>query len=142
MWELETEGVMKQKLGLAVIVAALTYAVTSAGQEVRPVPGPGTGVVNVQGIVDIVNPVTVRQGSDWRVSLTGVPDVRVFSSAPLEFLSVRGHYQITWPGGQVENLTLLELGLRGWARVEGTKGRRRWINVAQAQAVEELNGGR
>ena len=131
---------MKQKIGLAAVVAALTYAVASAGQEVRPVPGPGTGIVNVRGTVDIGHAVTVQQGSDWRVSLNGVPDVRVVSNTPPEFLSARRSYQITWVSGQSENVTALEIGLRGWVRVEAANGRRRWINIAQAQAVEELNG--
>lgn len=128
---------MKQTLAALIVVAALSLVSTSAGQDVRPVPGPGTGIVVVKGTVDIGNTpvVTAAQAGDWRVSLANTPDVRV---AGLEFLKPGRRYQVTWSSERSEEVVVAQLGSGGWTRVESSSGRR-WINLDEAQAVEELS---
>jgi hypothetical protein len=139
---------MKLKLAVVtLVIAAFGWAAMSAGQEVRPVPGPGTGVVTVTGSVDIGNMPSVdirnmpavRQDGDWRVRFASPPDVRV---AGPEFLTVRGQYAVTWSAGHAEDVQVLELATSGWARVASKSGSRRWVNFAHAQAVEEIKTGR
>ena len=126
---------MKLKLAvMTLIVAAFGWAAIPAGQDVRPVPGPGTGIVTVTGSVDIGNMPPVRQGSDWQVRFASPPDVRLM---PPEFVKPRGRLELTWMGGGSETVVVLEAGAGGWARVESSSGRPRWVNLAQAQAVEE-----
>jgi hypothetical protein len=141
---------MRQKLtaiGLIAVAGILVVGVSS-GQDVRPVPGPGTGIVTVAGgpvtvtgTVDIGNApiVNARQASDWKVVLAHTPDVRV--AAP-DFLRVGGRYQVSWLAGQSEDIVVTQVGSGGWTRVESSGGRRRWINLGEAREIEELGAGR
>lgn len=124
-------------------VAALYWARSTDGQ-VQPVPGPGTGVVTVQGEVDIrrVGPIDVGQRGDWKVSLANIADVRVVNTpavaiAPLPFLKVGGRYDVTWPAGDRETVGVAQLGSSGWVRA-AANGRQRWVNMALAKTIEEL----
>jgi hypothetical protein len=133
---------MKQKTALLTVLAALVYVTGSAGQDVRPVPGAGTGIVTVQGTVnvaDIANMPAVRQGSEWRVSFAATPDVRVSAVATHPFLTFRGRYRVTWTPGQTEDIVISELGPGGWVRVDAG-GRLRWVNLDRAQAFEVVEG--
>jgi hypothetical protein len=125
-------------------VIALHRLVSPAAQ-VQPVPGPGSGIVTVQGQVDLgkVPPLDVRQGGDWKVSLAQVADVRVantptVSIAPLSFFKVGGRFEITWPSGDHETVTIAQLGNGGWIRTTTAAGRLRWVNLAEARALEEV----
>ena len=89
--------------GVVAVVAALYWARSIQGQ-VQAVPGPGSGVVIVQGEVDVRRfpPIAVGQQGDWKVSLANVADVRVantpvVAAAPLPFIRVGGRYMVTWP---------------------------------------------
>lgn len=136
---------MRTKVGAGVLmaVAALCWARSTDGQ-VQSVPGPGSGIVTVQGTVDIrtLPPINANQRGDWKVSLANVPDVRVVNTPtvtipPLAFLKVRGRYGVTWPAGDTETIEVAELGSGGWVRAAGP-GRRRWLNLATAKAIEEV----
>ena len=129
--------------GVLIAVAALYWARSTDGQ-VQSVPGPGSGVVTVQGEVDVrrVPPIDASQRGDWKVSLANVPDVRVVNTAtvtvaPLAFLKVGGRYAVTWPAGDREMVGIAEFGNGGWLRAAG-EGRRRWLNLATAKTIEEI----
>ena len=129
-------------IGIVIAVGGLYLAGSTAGQ-VQSVPGPGSGMVAVQGEVDIrrLPPIDVGQRGDWKVSLANVPDVRVVNTptiavAPLAFLRVGGRYDVIWPAGDRETVGIAELGSGGWVRAAGA-GRRRWLNLAAAKTIEE-----
>ena len=136
---------MRTKIGAGFLtaVAALCWARSTDGQ-VQSVPGPGSGIVTVQGEVDIrrLPPIDASQRGDWKVSLANVPDVRVVNTpmvtaAPLAFLKVGGRYAVTWPAGDRETIGVAEFGSGGWLRAAG-EGRRRWLNLAAAKTIEEI----
>jgi hypothetical protein len=136
---------MRTKVGAGVLigVAVLCWARSTDGQ-VQSVPGPGSGIVTVQGEVDIrrLPPIDASQRGDWKVSLANVPDVRVVNTptvtvAPLAFLKVGGRYVVTWPAGDRETIGVAESGSGGWLRAAG-EGRRRWLNLATAKTIEEI----
>ena len=122
--------------GVLLAVAALLWARSTDGQ-VQSVPGPGSGIVTVQGEVDIrrLPPIDVSQRGDWKVSLANVPDVRVVNT-PLAFLKVRGQYVVTWPAGDRETVVIAEFGSGGWIRAAAVG--RRWLNLATAKTIEEI----
>ena len=129
--------------GILIAVAALYWARSTDGQ-VQSVPGPGSGVVTVQGEVDVrrLPPIDAGQRGDWKVSLANVPDVRVVNTAtvtvaPVAFLRVGGKYAVTWPAGDREMVSIAELGNGGWLRAAG-EGRRRWLNLGTAKTIEEI----
>lgn len=125
--------------------SALLCGAISAGQDVRPTPGPGTGVVTVTGTVDVGNPVRATQDGEWHVAVVKTADVRVTNTptvtiAPLDFLKPGARYSVIWPAGRTETITVVQGGIGGWAQVEfnAPGGRRRWVNLAGAEAIEEL----
>ena len=128
--------------GVLVGVALLYWARSTVGQP-QSVPGPGSGIVTVQGEVDIrkLPPIDVSQRGDWKVSLANVGEVRVVNTptvavAPLAFLKVGGRYDVLWPAGDRETVEIAELGSGGWVRAAG-EGRRRWVNLAGAKTIAE-----
>ena len=123
-----------------VVMAAMCWGRLVTGQ-VQAVPGPGTGIVTVQGEVDIrrMPPMAVMQGGQWKVSLEGASDVRVVAPvaiAPLPFIRAGVRYVVTWPAGDTETVTVAETGGGAWVRAGGP-GRARWVNLAVAKGVEE-----
>jgi hypothetical protein len=121
--------------------AALAWAGASA-QDVRPVPGAGTGIVNVVGTVNVGNEPVVRaaQNGEWRVAVSNTPRVTVASSVVLAspgFFREGSRYRITWIAGEVETVTVADPGTNGWIRVESGGGRR-WINTSVARGIEEV----
>jgi hypothetical protein len=129
--------------GVLMAVAALCWARSTDGQ-VQSVPGPGSGIVTVQGEVDVrrLPPIDAGQRGDWKVSLANVPDVRVVNTptvtaAPLAFLKAGGRYAVTWPAGDTQRIGVAELGSGGWVRAAG-QGRQLWLNLATAKAIQEV----
>lgn len=136
---------MRTKLvtGVLIGVSAL-YWVRSIEGQVQPIPGPGSGIVTVQGQVDIgrLPTVDVRQSGDWKVTLAQAADIRVTNTpsvamAPLPFFKIGGRYEITWPAGDRETMAIAQLGTGGWIRTT-VGGRQRWVNLSGARAIEEL----
>ena len=78
------------------------------------------------------------QAGDWSVSLANTPNVRVAATAPLPFVQLGRRYRITWLAGESEDFIVRGFGSGGWVSAEGPGGRRRWINLDQARAVEDL----
>jgi hypothetical protein len=128
---------------LAVAAAAIGLGLTARGQ-VQSVPGPGSGVVTVTGRVEVVDGVVrSSQNGDWKVTLANVPDVRVVNTptvaqAPLSFLKTGTTLTVTWQDGSRETIRVGQLGGGGWVRSE-TPGRRAWMNLDAARAVEGAN---
>jgi hypothetical protein len=135
------EELMSKQLVGAAMAAALFWVAASAGQDVRPVPGFGSGVVTVKGTVDVGSmpdlSVKAAQAGEWKVSVADTPNVRVAATTHLDFLRQGQRYRIVWAPDQVEEVVVAQLGSWGWIRVE-SKERRRWINLNEALGVVEL----
>ena len=114
--------------------AAAVWSGVSAQQEMQARPGPGSGITRVAGSVTIdeMPDVSAKQRGEWRVGITGVPDVRI---AGPTFIRQGGRYEVTWPNGEKESVLVAEAGANGWIRVE----RNRWVNLEHARAVESSN---
>jgi hypothetical protein len=114
--------------------------VAAWAQQGQPRPGPGSGVVTVQGTVDVGNSLAVSQEGDWKMTIANTPAVTVantpaVSLAPLAFVKAGVRYQVVWSSGETERIAAAELGTGGWVRVAGPE---RWINLAQARSVATL----
>jgi hypothetical protein len=99
-------------------------------------------MVTVQGEVDIrrLPLIDVAQRGPWKMSLAETADVRVVAPvyvAPPAFVRAGGRYLVLWGANERENIEVTQVGGGGWVRVGGG-ARVRWINLTQAQAVEEL----
>jgi hypothetical protein len=135
---------MRTKIATGVVIAAIAlYWARSTHGQVQPVPGPGSGIVTVQGEVDIrrLPGLDVGQRGDWKVSLANVADVRVVNAptvvpALLTFLKIGGRYEITWPAGERDTIAVAQLGSGAWVRA-AVGGRQRWLNLSLAKAIEE-----
>ena len=136
---------MRTRIVTAILMAAaVLYWVESMVGQVQPVPAFGTGIVTVQGEVDVrkLPPMDVSQRGDWKVSLATVPDVRVVNTATVAialppFVKVGGRYEVTWPAGDRETVAIAQLGGGTWVRASG-EGRERWLNLAAARALQEM----
>jgi hypothetical protein len=120
-----------------VITAAV--AAFAAGQQTRERPSFGSGVVQVEGSVDVASvktPVTVNgtvnanQAGTWNVAVSNAPTVMVAAPA---FLRTGGRYSVIWSTGESETITVASLGAGGWVRLIGTG--ERWINLTTARSV-------
>ncbi len=135
---------MRMKVATVVLIAvAVLYWARSTNGQAQSVPGLGSGIVPVQGEVDVrrLPPIDVGQRGDWKVSLAN-SDVRVVNTptvavAPLAFLKTGGRYEVTWPAGDRETIGIAEFGGGGWVRA-AADGRRRWLNLAAAKTIEEI----
>ncbi|HEY7497970.1 MAG TPA: hypothetical protein VH740_05645 [Vicinamibacterales bacterium] len=124
----------------AVLAFAALVSMKPSGPQVQPMPGPGSGVVTVTGKVEIANAnaldVSASQRGDWKVAVTALPTVVL---APLPFVKAGARYEVVWQGGEKEQLRVVQPAAGEWAQVESTGGKRaRWINLATARSVEEL----
>jgi hypothetical protein len=125
--------------GIVMAVVACVGAVAWA-QQGQPRPGPGSGVVTVQGTVNVANSPGVRQEGDWRMAVVNTPSVTVANSpvvsiAPPAFFKAGLRYQIVWSSGETEQISAGPVGPDGWVRVAGAE---RWINLAQVRSVTTL----
>ena len=125
---------------ISILALAMTaWVMNSSAQGVKPVPGAGTGIVMVEGTVNVANtptvnvanmpPVNATQSGDWRVSVVSAPPINVPSP---EFLQPRRSYTIIWADNSTDRVVIDQVGPGSWVRVG-----RRWLNLAQAQSVEE-----
>jgi hypothetical protein len=114
--------------------------VFASAQEGQRLPGPGSGIIKTE----IVNTpeVEARQHGEWAVSIANVPDVRVVhvpavSVAPPEFMRKGGRYEVTWPGGERQQIVVAQVAAGGWIKIDAD-ARERWVNLSAARAVDEL----
>ena len=121
---------------VATSAVALYWAQTTHGQ-VQSVPGPGTGIVTVQGVVDIrkMPMLDVGQRGDWRVTLASVADTRVLNMPPVmlsrpSFVRGGARYAITWPSGEQETIR----GRASGRRCLGARDRQRPRPLAEPVA--------
>ena len=136
---------MRTRLVTAILItAAVLYWVQSMVGQVQPTPGFGTGVVTMQGEVDVrrLPPIDVGQRGDWKVSLATIPDVRVVNLATVavalpSLVRTGNRYEITWTAGDRETVAVTQLGVGSWVRASGD-GRERWLNLAAARAIQQM----
>ena len=116
-----------------------TAVVFAAGQQTQSKPGFGSGVVQVEGSVDVTSvktPVSVNgtvnanQAGTWNVAVSNAPTVIVAAPA---FLRTGGRYSVIWSTGESETITIASLGAGGWVRLSGSG--ERWINLTTARSV-------
>jgi hypothetical protein len=119
------------------VAAAVVFGVASADQTL-PAPGPGTGVVTVQGDVSVkgdvkvVNDVNARQSGPWTVGVSGIVNT---SPQVLPFVRVGRSYVIQWPDGSVQTIAPRETH-GSWARID-SDGKVYWINLAVVHSIQE-----
>jgi hypothetical protein len=116
-------------------LVAVVWTGAAAQQEMRPRPGPGSGVTPISGSVGVTSlpPVDAKQSGEWRVEITDLPEVRV---AGPSFLGKGRRYRITWTNGDEETVTVTSQGSDGWIQVEAGA---RWLNLRNARVVDPLN---
>ena len=133
---------MRIRVTTALVAAGVLAWVGVAAQPTQPRPGPGSGVVTVEGSVIVANIPTVQamQLGDWKVTVANAPDVRVANAPTVHvagpaFLKVEGRYELVWSTGDRETVVVRQLGQGGWIRVDGATGRERWVNLTTARSV-------
>ena len=135
----------KHLVGAAIAAAALFWVAASSGQDVRPVPGPGSGVVTVRGTVDVGSMPDVRavQAGEWKVSVANTPNVRVAATTHLDFVRQGQRYRVIWAPDQTEEVVVAQLGSWGWIRVESKTGAAgsTWTRRKASRSVSALATG-
>ena len=131
---------MRRQIVGVILLAAVAVAAVSARQG-QSVPGLGTGVVTVKGVVGIANTVPVTQSGAWKVGVDGTADVRVSNEpivwiAPPSFIKARARYAITWSSGEKEDVTVSAVAGAGWIQVTTNNGSSRWVNLTLARSIE------
>ena len=130
---------MSHILGSVVVIATAGLAAISAGQQTQARPGFGSGVVEVEGRVDVTavkgtvnvqGTVNANQAGAWSVAVSNAPTVVVAAPA---FLRAGGRYSVIWSTGESETITVASLGSGGWVRLSGTG--ERWVNLTLARSV-------
>lgn len=123
-------------IALTIIAAALVWTGGSA-QQTQPRPGPGTGIVPVDGAVAIKGTPTVNavQQGEWRMSLAHTPDVQVTNMPAIPAVVKKGgRYRVIWTAGDFESFVVTEVGTGGWVRIADTP--ERWINLWHARSLQ------
>lgn len=136
---------MRMRVALGVTALATVLGVVAyAQQETQRLPGFGTGIVKVEGTVDIGNMplVLAHQSGEWKITIANAPDVRVVSTPDVSlaapaFLKKDNRYEITWSTGDRQVIRVVQVAPGGWIKVDGG-ARERWVNLASARAVDEV----
>jgi hypothetical protein len=110
--------------GTLLAIAAAAW-VSAQGQQF---PGPGSGIMNVAGTVNIGNRpgVTATQEGVWKVAIANAPEVRVSNTptvalAPLPFLKTGARYEVIWQTADREVIDVAVLGPGGWVGSGSTR---------------------
>lgn len=138
------EPTLRENRVLRVLVVLLLAVVggdvaTSDGQQSQRLPGPGSGVVDVQLVREA--DVAAAQRGDWRVSQQGEWRVGVTGTVATlpgmpPILKVGGTYAVRGPS--LEMLaTVRQLHPSGWARVSDDARQDLWINLAAMSSIRE-----
>ena len=116
------------------LAGAALVASTLAAQQTQPRPGPGSGVVTVEGTVDIRRmpavAVTAAQQGEWRMAVSNTP---TFVVSPVPFVRAGGRYQIIWSTGEREIVRVAQPEPGGWVKIVDSPDR--WINLTTARSV-------
>lgn len=132
---------MRNAVAAVVVVAGMAWLLTSAGAQVQPVPGPGSGVVMVQGAVNVNNPVQAVQSGEWKVAISNQPEVRI-SGMPVvrvagpAFLA-QARYTIVWNDDKTDTVTIVDAGGGNWVKIADSGGDL-WINLALARSIRRV----
>ncbi len=128
-----------QTWGSLLLAITATVAAFTAGQQIKERPGFGSGIVQVEGSVDVAaiktpvhvhGTVSAAQAGSWSVAVSNVPTVVVAAPA---FLKAGGRYSVIWSTGDSETVTIASVGNGGWVRLSGSG--ERWINLTSARSV-------
>lgn len=133
---------MRTAIGGAALVLSVGAIVLA--QDTQKIPGFGTGIVKVEGTVDIGNTplVLAHQAGEWKVVVTNPLDVQV-SNAPTVwlaspgFLRKGGRYDIIWANGDRQQISVAETAPGGWIKVDAG-ARQRWVNLSSARSIDEV----
>jgi hypothetical protein len=124
-----------------VVLACVVFAdvATSDGQQGQKLPGPGTGVVDVQVVRE--TEVAAAQRGDWRVGQHG--EWRIGVTGPVATLPavppivhVGSTYAVRGPSLELV-VTVRQLHPSGWARVSDESRQELWINLATLSSIRE-----
>lgn len=132
---------MRNAVAAVVATAAAAWFLTGARAQVQPVPGPGSGIVTVQGAVSVNGPVEVSQRGKWDVAISNQPEVRI-NGMPIvrvagpTFLAP-ARYVIVWNDGSTETVTVVDAGGGNWVKVGDPAGDQ-WINLALARSIRRV----
>lgn len=114
--------------------------VATVGQTQR-LPGPGSGVVDVNVINDAR--VTAAQSGEWRVTQLGTWAVtqqgawRVTLQDTMPSLLKPGRrLEVRWPGREPEMITVTDVHSSGWALARSADGKIRWVNLPAAISID------
>jgi hypothetical protein len=124
---------------VAVVFAGALLCVSVAGRQVQPYPGPGTGIVTVAGTVNVGNSPSVlaTQYGEWKMVVSNTPEVRIADAVRIaspSFLTPKRTYEVVWGTGDRETLSVVDVGVDGWARVQHAGGQR-WVNASLARSI-------
>ena len=131
------------RVAVALLAGALLADVVTTGQQTQRLPGPGSGIVDVEVVKEAQ--VAAAQRGDWRVAQQGdwrvaqqgdwrvQGTVATLPSMP-RFLKVGGVYAVRGPSLEMV-ATVRELHESGWALVSDEMRQEHWINVAAMSSV-------
>jgi hypothetical protein len=127
--------------GAVVLLACVVFGevMTSDARQGQKLPGPGTGVVDVQLVREAE--VAAAQRGDWRVAQQGEWRVGVTGSvatlpAMPPIVHKDGVYILGGPSVEMV-ATIRELHPSGWARVSDETRQQHWINLAAMTSIRE-----
>ncbi len=123
------------RVAVALLVCGLLADVAATGQQTQRLPGPGSGIVDVEVVKEAQ--VAAAQRGEWRVGQQG--DWRVHGTVATlpsmpRFLKVGGVYAVRGPSLEMV-ATVRELHESGWALVSDELRQEHWINLAAMSSI-------
>jgi hypothetical protein len=127
--------------GAVLLLSCVVFGdvVTSDAQQGQKLPGPGTGVVDVQLVREAE--VAAAQRGDWRVAQQGEWRVGVTGAvatlpAMPPIVHRDGVYILRGPSIEMV-ATIRELHPSGWARVADEARQQHWVNLPAMTSIRE-----
>ncbi len=123
------------RVAVALLFCGLLADVATTGQQTQRLPGPGSGIVDVEVVKEAQ--VAAAQRGEWRVGQQGdwrvQGTVATLPSMP-RFIKVGGVYAVRGPSLEMV-ATVRELHESGWALVSDELRQEHWINLAAMSSV-------
>lgn len=123
------------RVAVALLACGLLADVVTTGQQTQRLPGPGSGIVDVEVVKEAQ--VAAAQRGEWRVGQQGdwrvQGTVATLPSMP-RFVKVGGVYAVRGPSLEMV-ATVRELHESGWALVSDELRQEHWINFAAMSSV-------